>query len=72
MGIGVVINDSIGEVLARLSLRAKSHSKSIVAKIAILRRAMVFCLELGFDQVQFEGDAQLVVNAINNENECSA
>lgn len=57
--------------MACLSLPAESHSKSIVAKLRALRRVMVFCLKLGFDHIQFEGNAQLVVNAFNNENECS-
>lgn len=51
MGIGLVIRDPKGEVMASLSLPEPFHSKPIVAKLRAFWRAMIFCLELGFESV---------------------
>lgn len=58
--------------MACFCLSEPFYSKPIVIELRALRRAMVFCLELGFTVAQFEGDAQIVVTALNNETESLA
>lgn len=72
MGIGVVIRDFQGEVMDCLSSLKPFHSHSIVVEYEALWRAMYFCMELGFERAQFEGDTELLINAITNEAECVA
>lgn len=70
MGIGVVIRDYKGEVMTCLNPPKPFHSQPIIAKYQALWRAMTLYLELGFELIQFERDAQLLVNSINSEDEC--
>lgn len=56
-GYGIVIRNLKGEIMACFCLSEPFYSKPIVVKLIALRRAMVFCLELGFTVAQFEGDA---------------
>ncbi|XP_042972892.1 uncharacterized protein LOC122304693 [Carya illinoinensis] len=69
-GIGVVIRDSSGEVLASLCCPRTKVQDAMVAEIYALWRAMKLCAELNFRKVQFEGDALAVVNAVNSPEEC--
>lgn len=55
MGIGVVICDSMGEVLACLSSPNPLYSKLIVAEFGALWISLKFGSELGFRAIQFEG-----------------
>ncbi|XP_041001645.1 uncharacterized protein LOC121247346 [Juglans microcarpa x Juglans regia] len=66
-GIGVVIRDSCGEVLASLCCPKQNVVDPVVAEIYALWRAMKFCEELKFSMVQLEGDALSVVQAVNKE-----
>ncbi|XP_035544636.1 uncharacterized protein LOC118348020 [Juglans regia] len=67
VGLGVVIRNDKGEVMA-----ACCESKSFVDQPAIaegwaLRKAMELCEDLRFNKVIMEGDAQVVVNAVNSQ-----
>lgn len=70
LGIEVVIRYSKGDFMACLSSPNSFHSKPIVTKFRALWRAMNIGMELGFELIQFERDAQLLINSINSENEC--
>lgn len=66
MGIGIVVRDHRGDVHVVLAA-PKSAVKSIfVAESCALLRATILCNELGLVQMEFEGDAQQVVEAVNS------
>lgn len=65
-----MIRDWKGAIIACLSSPKVFHTHSIVAKYNALRKAISFCMDLGFENVQFEGDSQLRVNAILSEADC--
>jgi ribonuclease HI len=65
MGIGVILRDCNGEVLATLSAPKEYITAPDIAEATATLRAVYFCQELGFHQVILEGDALLVVQALN-------
>lgn len=67
MGMGAMIRDFKGDVMACLCSTHKFISSPIVAAYRALRKTMQFCVELGFKLAIFEGDSQLLVEAINRE-----
>ncbi|XP_042973059.1 uncharacterized protein LOC122304861 [Carya illinoinensis] len=69
-GMGVVIRDRCGDVLASLCSCRWNVSNPVVAEVHALWRAMKLCEELKFSKVQLEGDAKSVINAVNNAEEC--
>ena len=58
-GIGVVIRNEAGLVMASLSQRIPLPTSVIKVKALAARRAMEFALELGFDNVILEGDSEI-------------
>ncbi|XP_042972830.1 uncharacterized protein LOC122304638 [Carya illinoinensis] len=72
MGIGVVIGDSEGELMECL-IAPKKHVPSVFqAESYALHRVMELCIELGLSQVCFEGDAKVVIDAVNSKEEDSS
>ncbi|XP_042974729.1 uncharacterized protein LOC122306365 [Carya illinoinensis] len=71
VGIGIIVSDSEGEILACICLRMNNLLKPACAEAYALRRAMFFCLELGCSNAGFEGDSLVVVNATNSGGEVS-
>lgn len=69
VGIGVVVRDSNGDMLACLCSSVGYLMKSIVAKALALRSAAILCSELGLSNVVLEGDSQMVVKATNSDEE---
>ncbi|XP_059446463.1 uncharacterized protein LOC132178010 [Corylus avellana] len=61
MGIGVIIRDSMGEVLTTLSAPKDYIIEPDIAEALVVLRAVLFCGELGFHWVILEGDALQVV-----------
>lgn len=72
MGIGLIIWDYQGDIMACLCSSQSLLSHLIVVEYIALRRAITFCMELGFVSTQFEGDSQILINAINSEVESEA
>lgn len=70
--MGIVIKDCNDKVLACLNSFKTFYSQPIVAEFWALQRAMIFCTELGIENVHFEGDAHVLINALNCEDECFA
>lgn len=66
MGIGVVITDYQGEVLALLFIYKHYLSDPLVVELQALWQAMKLCAELRIFNLLFGGDALSVVKAINN------
>lgn len=69
VGIGVILRDSAGDILASLCQSYHCAVQPCVAEAHALRRAMEFCEELGFSNVSFEGDSQSIIQAINSVDE---
>ena len=64
-GVGVVVQNENGEVMAALSEKIALPSSIEVLETVAARRATVFAVELGFQRVIFEGDAAGVIKALS-------
>ncbi|XP_042976327.1 uncharacterized protein LOC122307486 [Carya illinoinensis] len=69
VGIGVVIRDEDGEFLVAVEGQKLNVDQPIVAEAYALWKAIDVCRELRLVKVLFEGDAQVVVNAVNSATE---
>ncbi|XP_040992644.1 uncharacterized protein LOC121239461 [Juglans microcarpa x Juglans regia] len=69
MGVGIVIRDEHGEVLAAMCGQRHHVHQATTAEILALWRAMEICNDLNLRRVVFEGDAQVVIKGINEDNE---
>ena len=65
-GIGVVLRDCEGQVLAALSEKVRLPASVEVLEMLAARRAALFARELGCSRVCFEGDAELVVKCLQS------
>ncbi|XP_042939386.1 uncharacterized protein LOC122274411 [Carya illinoinensis] len=68
LGLGIVLRNGIGEVLACACYKKPPVSDSTLAETMALWQAVELSNELGF-RVILEGDAQVMVQAINSEDE---
>jgi hypothetical protein len=66
IGIGVVVRDSIGNVLRAKSLTKKVVAIPMLAEAMVAYEAVVFCKEVGFYEIMLEGDVKQVVNDVNS------
>ena len=64
-GVGVVIQNENGEVMAALSEKIAFPSLVHILEMVAARRAAVFAVELDFQRVIFEGDAASVIKALS-------
>ncbi|KAF5469997.1 hypothetical protein F2P56_010551 [Juglans regia] len=69
VGLGVVIRDEEGEILVAAREQINYLTDSATAECLALWKAMEVCRELNFNRVLFEGDAQVIVNAVNKGDE---
>ncbi|XP_040994279.1 uncharacterized protein LOC121245522 [Juglans microcarpa x Juglans regia] len=69
MGIGVIIWDERGEVLAAYCDQKKYVQQPATTECMALWKAMELGRDLGFNRVIFEGDAHTIVKAVNEESE---
>ena len=69
-GIGVVIRNSNGEVIGALSesyfLLATVEEVEAIA----CRKAVSFAINLGLENVVFEGDSETIIKALNSDSTC--
>ena len=65
-GIGVVIHNGARLVMASLSQRIPLPALVIEVEALVVRRAMEFALELGFDDVILEGDFEVLVKTLKD------
>ena len=66
VGIGVVIHNDAGLVMASLSQRIPLPASVIKVEALAAIRAMEFGLELGFDNVTLEGDSEVPKKTLND------
>ena len=69
-GLGVVVRDSEGLVIAALLERI--HLPPTVAALEALacRRSILFAIELGLQEVVFEGDSEVIFKLLTAEQPC--
>ena len=60
-GIGVVIRDNAGLVIATLSQKVHDIHTAKMMEALAARRAIIFAKEVGVVDVEFEGDAEIVI-----------
>ena len=69
-GIGVVIRNSSGQVIGALSNRINLPSALDDVEAIAYRKAISFALELGVEEVVFEGDSETIIKALNSDSSC--
>ena len=62
-GIGVIVRNDRGEVLAALSEKIPYLGSVVLVEVLAARRAIQFFMELGITQSIFEGDSKIVYKA---------
>ena len=65
-GIGVVIRNCKGELMAALSEKIQKPQSVVALDMLAARRATLFACECGFQQLSFEGDSKLVIKALGH------
>ena len=65
-GIGVVIRNCKGELMAALSEKIQKPQSVVALEMLAARRAALFACECGFQQLSFEGDYELVIKALKH------
>lgn len=63
----IVIGNSIENVLACLSASQSFYSQPILVEHLALWRTIEFCIKLGLGEVVLEGDAQVIINVMQQE-----
>lgn len=65
-GIGAIIRNDRGEVMASLSTKGPLVACSEEAEILACRHAVEFALECGFTKLVLEGDNQAIMTALSS------
>nr|POE85249.1 putative ribonuclease h protein [Quercus suber] len=66
-GLGLVVRDSAGLVLAALSQEIPLPTSVETLEVIAARRALLFAKELGFEREMIEGDSEIIINAIREQ-----
>lgn len=67
VGMGVLIRDHIGKVKAARSTTRLGCFEPAVAEVLVLLHRLLFCKEIGIQNVMVEGDAQVVITALQED-----
>ena len=70
MGMGIVIHDHCGEVVAARSIMINGRTDPMAREALTSLYAVKMCKELGGQAIILEGDAKNVVDVINSEDKC--
>ncbi|XP_075636907.1 uncharacterized protein LOC142609178 [Castanea sativa] len=65
-GIGVVIRDDVGEVIAAMSKRMAVPLGALETEAKAMETAVCFAVDVGIRDVIFEGDSLLIYNALHD------
>ena len=71
-GLGAIIRNDYGLVMAALTQVIPLPISVEIVEVLAARRALIFALELGFDQVILEGDSEIAIRAMNSEDYMAA
>lgn len=66
-GLGIVIQDEQGLIIAALSQRIPLPSSVVMVEALAARRALIFAQEISISTVEVEGDSLQVIRAIRNQ-----
>lgn len=66
-GIGVVVRNSQGDIMAALSEQIPMPSSVLMLETLAARRAVLFIHELGFNSSSFECDSEVSINALRHK-----
>jgi len=67
VGLGVVVHDSQGSMIASLSEQAPLPFSSDIVEAMAAARALIFAQELGITEFVLEGDSEVVVNSLRSK-----
>lgn len=67
-GVGVVICNAAGEVMATLSLKEDAVEDSEEAEVLALRKALEFVVDVGFSNFIVKGDNVTVMQTVSSTN----
>jgi hypothetical protein len=70
--LGVIIRDDKGMFLGALSKWLQIEVRHVVAKTLAALHAVLYCVETGYLESWFEGDALQVVNEVNSTKPCDS
>lgn len=70
MGVGIVVRDSDGRVVAAIATVIQFIFDPPPAEAMAAWRAVLLCRKLGFTHMIFEGDSLSIVFALNSESPC--
>ena len=65
-GIGAVIRNAAGEVMAALSARGAIVGDNEEAEALACRKAMEFAIDAAFSELMVEGDNVMVISAVSS------
>ena len=71
-GLGIVIRDGSGQVLASLLEQIHLPYSSDLVEAMTMARAIYFAAELGFSSYVLEGDSEVIIKALKNEEDSLA
>ena len=66
MGVGVTVRDHFGRVWASKCMVWEGFLDPTSTEAMGATKAALFCKELGMERIQLEGDAKLVIDAVNS------
>ena len=69
-GLGVVVRDSEGLVIAALSERIRLPPTVAALEALACKRSILFAIELGLQEVVFEGDSEVIFKLLTAEQPC--
>ena len=65
-GVGAVIRNAAGEVMAALSARGEAVADNEEAEVRACRKALEFAIDAGFSELMVEGDNSVVMSTISS------
>ena len=68
-GLGVVVQDSHGQVIASLAEKIKLTSSSDEVEVLVVVRAITHAMDLNLPSFIVEGDSEVVISALRSEEE---
>ncbi|XP_065637524.1 uncharacterized protein LOC136070884 [Quercus suber] len=63
VGVGVVIRDSMGQIIAAMAKKIKKPFSVKCLEMVAARQAMLFASKIGLQQCHFEGDSKIGIKA---------
>ena len=70
VGMGFIARDSQGNCLATRSMSLETKTDASEAEVLAAANSVIFCKELGYTNIIFEGDAMQIIKAIEVEDPC--